>query len=89
MNTAIKTEDLSKKYRDVEALNGLNLSIPEGATYALVGPNGAGKTTTLKLLMWRSQSIPPRVGHHLLKMYFLASGQNSFNVLVAIFPRNP
>jgi ABC-2 type transport system ATP-binding protein len=51
MTCAIQTENLSKKFKDLAALDGLNLSIPEGAIYALVGPNGAGKTTTIKILM--------------------------------------
>ena len=51
MTCAIRTENLSKNFKDLAALDGLNLSIPEGAIYALVGPNGAGKTTTIKILM--------------------------------------
>jgi ABC-2 type transport system ATP-binding protein len=51
MNSVIRIEHLTKKFRRVEALNGLNLDIPEGAIYALVGPNGAGKTTAIKILM--------------------------------------
>jgi ABC-2 type transport system ATP-binding protein len=49
--SAIRTENLVKKFRRVDALNGLNLDVPEGAVYALVGPNGAGKTTAIKILM--------------------------------------
>jgi ABC-2 type transport system ATP-binding protein len=49
--TVIRTENLVKKFRRVEALNGLNLEVPPGAIYALVGPNGAGKTTAIKILM--------------------------------------
>jgi ABC-2 type transport system ATP-binding protein len=51
MNSAIRAEHLSKKFRRVEALNNLNLDVPTGAIYALVGPNGAGKTTAIKILM--------------------------------------
>jgi ABC-2 type transport system ATP-binding protein len=51
MNSAIRTEHLSKKFRRVEALNNLDLDVPMGAIYALVGPNGAGKTTAIKILM--------------------------------------
>lgn len=51
MTYAIRTENLSKKYKDLAALDALNLNVPEGAIYALVGPNGAGKTTTIKILM--------------------------------------
>jgi ABC-2 type transport system ATP-binding protein len=51
MTYAIQTENLSKKFKDLATLDGLNLNVPEGAIYALVGPNGAGKTTTIKILM--------------------------------------
>jgi ABC-2 type transport system ATP-binding protein len=51
MNCAVRTQNLSKKFRRVDALNGLNLEVPEGSIYALVGPNGAGKTTAIKTLM--------------------------------------
>jgi ABC-2 type transport system ATP-binding protein len=51
MSDAILTENLTKKFRKVDALKGLNLGVPEGAIYALVGPNGAGKTTIIKVLM--------------------------------------
>lgn len=51
MTTAIQTERLTKNFRRVEALTGLDLTVPQGAAYALVGPNGAGKTTAIKILM--------------------------------------
>lgn len=51
MTTAIQTERLTKNFRRVEALTGLDLTVPQGAAYALVGPNGAGKSTTIKTLM--------------------------------------
>jgi ABC-2 type transport system ATP-binding protein len=51
MNSAIRTENLTKKFRGVEALKGVSLDVPTGAIYALVGPNGAGKTTAIKILM--------------------------------------
>jgi ABC-2 type transport system ATP-binding protein len=51
MNSAIRTDHLSKKFGRLEALTDLNLDVPTGAIYALVGPNGAGKTTSIKILM--------------------------------------
>jgi ABC-2 type transport system ATP-binding protein len=42
---------LSKAFRRTEAVNALDLEVPEGSIYAMIGPNGAGKTTTIKLLM--------------------------------------
>lgn len=47
----IKTENLSKKYGNVLAVDNLNLEIGEGEIFGFLGPNGAGKTTTILMLM--------------------------------------
>ena len=47
---AIRTVELVKKYKDVTAVNKLNLEINEGELFSLLGVNGAGKTTTIKML---------------------------------------
>jgi len=47
----IETENLTKHFWRHDAVNGVNLSVPAGATYALIGANGAGKTTTLRMLV--------------------------------------
>ena len=47
---AISIENLTKKYRDVLAVDNLSLSIEEGELFSLLGVNGAGKTTTIKML---------------------------------------
>ena len=46
----IKTFHLTKRYRDVTALDDLDLQVQEGEIFGYIGPNGAGKTTTLKIL---------------------------------------
>jgi len=51
MNSAIHTQNLSKRFGQTTAVDRMNLDVSEGAIYALVGPNGSGKTTTIKLLM--------------------------------------
>jgi ABC-2 type transport system ATP-binding protein len=48
---AVHTEELSKSFGSVKALEGLNLRVPEKSIFGLLGPNGAGKTTTIKLLL--------------------------------------
>jgi ABC-2 type transport system ATP-binding protein len=47
---AIQTTNLTKKYGDLTAVDGLNLSVKQGELFALLGVNGAGKTTTIKML---------------------------------------
>ena len=47
---AIKTIGLTKKYKDVTAVDSLDLEIYEGELFSLLGINGAGKTTTVKML---------------------------------------
>ncbi len=51
MNSVIETTGLTHRYGKTAAVDGLNLSVPEGSIYAFLGPNGAGKTTTIKTLM--------------------------------------
>ena len=46
----IKTVNLTKKYKDLVAVDNLNLEIEKGEIYSLLGVNGAGKTTTIKML---------------------------------------
>ena len=46
----IDLQDLTMHYGDLHALQGLNLTIPQGEFFAFLGPNGAGKTTAIKLL---------------------------------------
>ena len=47
---AIRIESLTKRYGDVMAVDGLNLTVKPGELFALLGVNGAGKTTTIKML---------------------------------------
>lgn len=47
---AIVMEHLTKEYKDVIAVQDLNINIPEGIMFTLLGVNGAGKTTTIKML---------------------------------------
>jgi ABC-2 type transport system ATP-binding protein len=51
MEWIIDTQGLSKTYRNVNALKGLNLRVQKNSIFGFLGPNGAGKTTAIKLLL--------------------------------------
>ena len=50
MTQALEIRGLVKKYKDFEAVAGLDFSVAPGEIFALVGPNGVGKSTTLKMI---------------------------------------
>ena len=51
MSTVIETHNLAKRYRDLVAVNDLNLRVEQGEIFGFLGPNGAGKTTTILMLL--------------------------------------
>ena len=48
---AIEARGLVKRFDGFTAVDGVDLTVPEGAIYGILGPNGAGKTTTLRMLL--------------------------------------
>jgi ABC-2 type transport system ATP-binding protein len=58
-DAAIEARGLRKSYGDVEALCGVDLSVPAGTVFGLLGPNGAGKTTAVRIL---TTLLPPDGG---------------------------
>ena len=55
----IETQGLTKHFKDVRAVDGIDLTVARGELVALLGPNGAGKSTTLRML---TTLIPPTSG---------------------------
>jgi ABC-2 type transport system ATP-binding protein len=51
MASSIEIKNLHKKYKDIIALDNINLKVPKGKIFGLIGPNGAGKTTLIKTLV--------------------------------------
>ncbi|MBB2894551.1 ATP-binding cassette domain-containing protein [Flexivirga oryzae] len=50
MTDAVTADGLVKHYKDVKAVDGVSLRVPEGSVLGVLGPNGAGKTTTVRML---------------------------------------
>lgn len=51
METILQVKNLSKKYKNKEILNNININVFKGDIYGFIGPNGAGKTTTIKTIL--------------------------------------
>jgi len=68
--TAIRIQDVTKRYGSVQALNGVSLDIKEGEFFGLLGPNGAGKTTLISILAGLARADSGRIsvlGHDVAK----------------------
>ena len=50
METILKTNNLTKKFKNQMAVKQVSLNVPKGCVYGLLGPNGAGKSTILKMV---------------------------------------
>jgi ABC-2 type transport system ATP-binding protein len=61
MPPVIDIADLHKNFGHVHALDGLNLTVPEGEIHGFLGPNGAGKSTTLRILLGLVRATSGRV----------------------------
>lgn len=78
---AIKINNLTKEYKDLVAVNNLNLEIEEGELFALLGINGAGKTTTIKML---STLVKPTSGDAFIYGHSILKDDNRIKGLIDI-----
>ena len=81
---AIKTVGLTKKYKDVVAVNNLSLSVHKGELFSLLGVNGAGKTTTIKMLTCLTQ---PTAGDAFLHGNSICKDAAAVKALIAVSPQ--
>lgn len=81
---AIKTNNLTKKYKDKTAVKELNLTVHQGELYALLGVNGAGKSTTIKMLSCLTQ---PTLGDAQLMGHSVIFDSASVKSLMNVSPQ--
>ena len=84
MRNAIEIRKLTKDYKDVRAVDNLDLDIREGELFSLLGVNGAGKTTTIKML---STITKPTSGDALLDGKSIASEAEEVKKIIAVSPQ--
>ncbi len=81
---AIKTEGLTKRYKGLTAVDGLDLCVEQGELFALLGVNGAGKTTTVKMLSCLTR---PTCGDALLKGMSIVSDPGAVKGVIGVSPQ--
>lgn len=81
---AIKTVNLTKKYKNLTAVDGLNLTVKQGELFSLLGVNGAGKTTTIKML---SCLMTPTGGDAFLNGNSILSDTAKVKEIIGISPQ--
>ena len=81
---AIKTTELVKRYKNITAVDKLDLEISEGELFSLLGVNGAGKTTTIKML---SCLTKPTQGDAFIGGYSITNQSEKVKQLIAVSPQ--
>lgn len=84
MEYAIKTTGLTKKYKEITAVDDLNLEIKNGELFSLLGVNGAGKTTTIKML---STLTLPTTGDAVVSGESIISSPNLVKERIGVSPQ--
>lgn len=80
----IQTEGLTKRYRDLTAVDRLDLRVAEGELFALLGVNGAGKTTTIKMLTCLTR---PDSGEALVNGYSVITAPGQVKTVIGVSPQ--
>ncbi len=79
----IETNDLTKMYGELYALNRLNLKLRQGDVYGFIGPNGAGKTTTMRIL---ATLLNPSWGEASVCGYSIYTGSKEIRRVIGYMP---
>ena len=82
----IQTENLTKRFKDLLAVEGLTREIPEGEVFGFLGPNGAGKTTTVRLL---TSLIGPTAGRARVNGFEIGKQDTQIRRSVGVLTETP
>ena len=81
---AVKTQSLVKQYKNITAVDNLNLEIRQGELFSLLGVNGAGKTTTIKML---TGLTAPTSGDAYVGGYHIVEQVNQVKSIIGVLPQ--
>lgn len=77
--------DLTKKYKNITAVNGINFTISDGEVFGLLGPNGAGKTTTVRMI---STITPKTSGDIVINNESINRNLTALKIKIGVVPQH-
>jgi ABC-2 type transport system ATP-binding protein len=86
MDTVISVRNVSKKFKEVVAVNDISFDVHSGEIFAFLGPNGAGKSTTIKML---TTLLRPTQGSLFLSGHDVANEQDAARKMFGIVFQDP
>jgi ABC-2 type transport system ATP-binding protein len=81
---AIEVDNLTKRFGDFTAVDGLSFSVKRGEVFGLLGPNGAGKSTLIRML---TTLVPPTSGKALVNGFDVARAPNDVRQSIGVIPQ--
>jgi ABC-2 type transport system ATP-binding protein len=81
---AVEVENLTKRFGDFCAVDGLSFSVGRGEVFGLLGPNGAGKSTLIRML---TTLVPPTSGTARVNGYDIARAANDVRQSIGVIPQ--
>jgi ABC-2 type transport system ATP-binding protein len=83
---AVRTENLTKRFKKLTAVNAVSFEVNKGEIFGFLGPNGAGKTTTINML---STLIAPTSGHAELEGHDIVKNRNGVRRSIGVVFQEP
>src|SRR6201995_2365858 len=80
----IEVQNLSKRFGDFVAVDGLNFTVEHGEVFGLLGPNGAGKSTLIRML---TTLVPPTSGTAKVNGFDVARQANDVRQSIGVIPQ--
>src|SRR5437763_1342471 len=80
----IEVNDISKKFGDFTAVDGISFSVEHGEIFALLGPNGAGKSTLIRML---TTLIPPTSGGAKIHGFDVVKQADDVRHVIGVIPQ--
>ena len=82
--SAIRVENIVKKYGDFEAVKGVNFDVAEGEIFGLLGPNGAGKSTLIRMM---TTLIPVTSGKAIVGGHDVSKESDAVRRMIGVIPQ--